>query len=78
MAIGVSIYRGQGLFDIDFTGGTMVQAVFNKPQDTGQVRRLLEKDGRLPDLAISDVRVASRGCRNSKDSASTSTRRNPT
>ena len=61
MAIGVSIYRGQGLFDIDFTGGTMVQAVFNQPQDTGQVRRLLEKDGRLPDLAISDVRVAVEG-----------------
>ena len=32
MAIGVSIYRGQGLFDIDFTGGTMVQALFNKPK----------------------------------------------
>jgi SecD/SecF fusion protein len=58
MAIVVSIIRGPGLFDIDFTGGTSVQALFTKPQDTGQVRRLLEKEGHLPDLAISDVRVA--------------------
>lgn len=61
MAIGVSVYRGQGLFDIDFTGGTSVQAVFDKPQDTGQVRRLLEEEGHLPDLAISDVRIAVKG-----------------
>ena len=38
MAIGVSFYRGKGLFDIDFTGGVSVQALFNKPQDTGEVR----------------------------------------
>jgi SecD/SecF fusion protein len=56
MAIVVSVYRGQGLFDIDFTGGTSVQALFSKPQDTGQVRHVLS--AKLPDLAVSDVRVA--------------------
>jgi SecD/SecF fusion protein len=56
MAITVSVIRGQGLFDIDFTGGVSVQALFNEKQDTGQVRELL--GNRLPDLAISDVRIA--------------------
>jgi len=51
--LGVSFLRGQGLFDIDFTGGISVQAQFNQPQKTGDVRELL-KD-RLPDLAVSDV-----------------------
>ncbi len=61
MAIGVSIYRGQGLFDIDFTGGVSVQAVFNEPQDTNDVRKILSEqpeEERLPDLAITDVQVA--------------------
>jgi SecD/SecF fusion protein len=56
MAIVVSFYRGQGLFDIDFTGGTSVQAQFTEPQDTGRVRKLLA--GKLDDLAVSDVRIA--------------------
>ncbi len=55
LAIGISIQRGQSLFDIDFTGGISVQALFNEPQDTAKVRQLLQD--RLPDLAISDVRV---------------------
>lgn len=60
LAVGVSIYRGQGLFDIDFTGGVSVQAVFNEPQDTNDVRTLLSgqpEEQRLPDLAITDVQV---------------------
>ena len=39
MAIGVSFIRGQGLFDIDFTGGVSVQAVFNEPQNVGTCAR---------------------------------------
>ena len=38
-----------------------MQALFNAPQDTGEVRKLLSEGpqaDRLPDLAISDVRVA--------------------
>ena len=60
MAIVVSFYRGKGLFDIDFTGGVSVQAVFKQPQDTDEVRKLLSERPeaeRLPDLAISDVQL---------------------
>ena len=58
MAIGVSFWRGKGLFDIDFTGGVSVQARFNSPQSVGDVRKALEnqpENTRLPDLAINDV-----------------------
>ena len=50
--------RGTGLFDIDFTGGISVQALFDEPQDTANVRRLLERRSEvLTDLAISDVHL---------------------
>lgn len=55
MSLTLSFYRGQSLFDIDFTGGTSVQAQFTEPQKTGDVRERLS--GELPDLAVSDVRV---------------------
>lgn len=61
MAIVVSIHRGQGLFDIDFTGGVSVQVVFKEPQKTDEVRKLLEtrpETERLADLAITDVRLS--------------------
>src|SRR5208337_4091600 len=45
-----------GLFDIDFTGGVSVVAMFTEPQDTSKVRDMLSD--RLPDLAISDVKGA--------------------
>ena len=58
MAIGVSFVRGKGLFDIDFTGGVSVQAVFDRPQKIANgSRRLIEPKERLPDLAISDVQM---------------------
>ncbi|MCD4728527.1 MAG: protein translocase subunit SecD, partial [Pirellulales bacterium] len=60
MAVTVSVYRGEGLFDIDFTGGVSVQTVFDQPQNTGEVRKLLgdrPESERLPDLAISDVYI---------------------
>lgn len=60
MAVGVSIYRGQGLFDIDFTGGISVQVRFNEPQNTAEVRRLLNdrpESKKLGALAISDVQL---------------------
>ncbi|MCE9631342.1 MAG: protein translocase subunit SecD [Planctomycetia bacterium] len=46
--------RGQGLFDIDFTGGTSVQVEFkqDKPLDIGAVRAAV---GSLPDAAVSAV-----------------------
>jgi len=52
--LAVAVARGQGLFDIDFTGGTSVQVVFNEPQDTGSIRRALQE---LPDVAVAGVRV---------------------
>jgi len=48
-------YRGDGLFDIDFTGGVSVQALFTKPQDIGVVRQRTES---LPDVTVNDVRLA--------------------
>jgi SecD/SecF fusion protein len=49
---GVAVYRGVGLFDIDFTGGVSVQTLFKQPQETGQIRQRLTA---LPDLAVSSV-----------------------
>jgi SecD/SecF fusion protein len=60
MALVVSVYRGVGLFDIDFTGGVSVQVEFKQPQETDEVRKLLgerPESERLKDLAITDVRV---------------------
>ena len=39
LGLAVAVYRGKGLFDIDFTGGVSVQALFNEPQDIGEVRK---------------------------------------
>ncbi len=49
----VGVYsRGEGLLDIDFTGGVSVEVVFDEPQRTADVRAALSE---LPDLAVSDV-----------------------
>jgi SecD/SecF fusion protein len=58
MAIGVSWIRGEGLFDIDFTGGVSVQVVFKDPQKIDTVRETLGKrSDELPDLAVTDVQM---------------------
>ncbi|MDY0167300.1 MAG: protein translocase subunit SecD [Thermoguttaceae bacterium] len=44
--------RGEGLLDIDFTGGVSVETVFVEPQRTADIRTALSG---LPDLAVSDV-----------------------
>jgi len=46
--------RGQGLFDIDFTGGTSVQVAFkpDQPLDIAAVRKAVSA---LPDVAVSAV-----------------------
>ncbi len=52
--------RGQGLFNIDFTGGVSVEVVFNQSQDIGEIREVLgkpEEEGGLPDLAVADVQA---------------------
>ena len=49
--------RGQGLFDIDFTGGTSVQVAFKENQslEIGAVRESLAGAEGLPDVAVSSV-----------------------
>ena len=48
--------RGQGIFDIDFTGGTSVQVAFKETQglDISSVREAVSS---LPDVAVSSVTV---------------------
>ncbi|HZZ27869.1 MAG TPA: protein translocase subunit SecD, partial [Pirellulales bacterium] len=45
---------GAGLFGIDFTGGTAVQVVFNKPTDIKLVREKVTQ-AKLPDVSVSAV-----------------------
>ena len=48
--------RGQGLFDIDFTGGTSVQVAF-KPDQALEIAAVREAVSSLPDVAVSSVTV---------------------
>ena len=48
--------RGKGLLDIDFTGGTSVEALFEKPgQDIADIRERVQD---LPDVTVQDVHIA--------------------
>ena len=58
LGLAVAFMGGQGLFDIDFTGGTSVQMLFNKPQNIADVRGTLEKLPKFPDVTISEVSVS--------------------
>jgi SecD/SecF fusion protein len=48
---------GAGLFGIDFTGGTAVQVVFNKPTEIKLVREKVT-EAKLPDVSVSAVASA--------------------
>lgn len=48
--------RGQGLFDIDFTGGTSVQVAF-KPDQAIEIAAVRSAVSSLPDVAVSSVTV---------------------
>ena len=72
LGLAVAFHRGQGLFDIDFTGGVSVQAVFR--QERGHRREIRKTLTILPDLAVSDVRPE--GERRT-DAGSSSTPRRP-
>ncbi len=48
--------RGQGLFDIDFTGGTSVQVAF-KPDQGLEIAAVRQAVAGLPDVAVSSVTV---------------------
>ena len=53
LGIVISVVRGQGLFDIDFTGGVSVQAAFQDGQDIDVIRKQIDavKD-LLPDATV--------------------------
>jgi SecD/SecF fusion protein len=52
-------YRGQGLLDIDFTGGTSVQLAFKEAGGEGpNVAEVREAVGSLPDVAVSRMTSA--------------------
>jgi len=57
LGLAAAAQRGQGLFDIDFTGGTSVQVAFkpDRPLDIAEVRRAVSV---LPDVAVSAVTSA--------------------
>jgi len=58
LGLAVAFWRGQGLFDIDFTGGVSVQTLFNKSQDVADIRNKLENMPKnFPDVTISEVSV---------------------
>ncbi len=49
----IAVVRGQGLFDIDFTGGVSVQTVFQKEQNIGQIREKINTIAKdLPDATV--------------------------
>ncbi|MGO9112423.1 MAG: protein translocase subunit SecD [Thermoguttaceae bacterium] len=51
----IAVVRGQGLFDIDFTGGVSVQTVFQEKQDINQIRHQIsakEIQKELPDATV--------------------------
>ncbi len=54
VGLAASVWRGRGLFDIDFTGGVSVEVVFTQPQDIADLRARLAD---LPDVVVSDVRL---------------------
>ncbi|GAB6184930.1 protein translocase subunit SecD [Thermopirellula anaerolimosa] len=54
VGMGALFMRGQGVLDIDFTGGVAVELLFKEPKDIGEVRHRLRE---LRDLAVSDVRL---------------------
>jgi SecD/SecF fusion protein len=60
MAVVLACVRAKdgNLFDIDFTGGVSVEALFKDPQKIADIRRTLEKDeANLPGVVVSDVRL---------------------
>ena len=52
----VAVVRGQGLFDIDFTGGVSVQTVFQKEQKIDEIRKQIDAVAKdLPDATVTNA-----------------------
>jgi SecD/SecF fusion protein len=57
VGLAIAFWRGPALLDIDFTGGTSVQTLFNTPQKIADIRSKLESMTEIfPDVTISEVR----------------------
>ncbi|MFM9012324.1 MAG: protein translocase subunit SecD, partial [Gemmatimonadota bacterium] len=54
MGLAAAVQRGQGLFDIDFTGGTSVQVEF-KPDQPLPIAAVRDAVASLPDAAVSAI-----------------------
>jgi protein-export membrane protein SecD/preprotein translocase SecF subunit len=52
--------RGSELYDVDFTGGTLVQLSFDKPVSTSRVREILA-DGGYADAQVQGIRSSASG-----------------
>jgi SecD/SecF fusion protein len=57
LGLAAAAKRGQGLFDIDFTGGTSVQVAF-KPEQALDIAEVRNAVAVLPDVAVSAVTAA--------------------
>jgi len=56
LGIAIALLRGQGLFDIDFTGGVSVQTVFQQEQDITQIRNQINTIAKdLPDATVTNA-----------------------
>ncbi len=56
LGLAVAVYRGQGLFDIDFTGGVSVQTVFHEKQDINKIREQINTvRDKLPDATVTNA-----------------------
>ena len=52
----IAVVRGQGLFDIDFTGGVSVQTVFQKEQKIDDIRAQINTvREKLPDATVTNA-----------------------
>ncbi len=52
----IAVVRGQGLFDIDFTGGVSVQTVFQQEQKIDEIRKEINAVAKeLPDATVSNA-----------------------
>ncbi|MBI3463175.1 MAG: protein translocase subunit SecD [Planctomycetes bacterium] len=54
IGLGAVVARGANLLDIDFTGGTEVELLFDEPQTIADVRQNAERA--LPDVTVSDIK----------------------
>jgi len=56
LGIAIAMLRGQGLFDIDFTGGVSVQVAFQEEQKIDQIREQINTIAKdLPDATVTNA-----------------------